>query len=222
MGKRINMRLTNLAEMDPEKAIEDESIFSGIFAVGSYYTKADRKEVKMDINAQMKWVDSKNSHLKPGKYMYAVGRLGGLYVDNVTVHSQFKAGKCVQSAGWLTYAGDWSSLIMDNNSGHYHPTLSQFLSTIYGLIKAKIIHEELKINLNPQTKIDYRVADAFWEDAIKNQNEISVNYDQLTDGLIFKIDDKTCQLTRDEILENGGFPDMPTQEIHQDRRSYKL
>lgn len=225
MQNRINMRKENLAIVNEDKQDEDYHLFSGMLAVGSYFEPRDRKDTKIFINNQGKWAqkvynkDTKSEvevALANNKYMYAVGENGALYMDNVTVHSQFKAGKHVQSAGHLVYKSDPLSVLIDNNSGHYHPTLSQFLSTIYGLIRAEILPTELQILLNNVTKNDYSnsVDPDFWKSVISSEQPVNVVYDQASDGLKFTTESgTTCFLHKDALLEKGQFPNLESNVV---------
>jgi hypothetical protein len=130
--------------------------------------------------------------------MFAVGKNGALYLGTPTVHSQFKAGKEVQSAGWINYQWDnelqQAKVLIDNCSGHYTPTLSQFIQTLYGLHQAKLLPEHFEIKLSKFTKFDYEGTNSFWEDVkkeakIETTEVLSVTYSELEDEFIFNKND---------------------------------
>lgn len=160
MKNRINARETNLAKVSEDKALEDSLNTQGLFYLYSFFDKPTRKAHKID-SVKGQWVYDESREKVPNKtYMYAVGPNGALYIGTPTVHSQFKAGKQTQSAGWLDYRWNESTgkkeVTMDNCSGHYTPTLSQFLSTVHGLCEANMLPASFQIKLSKFTQFDYQ------------------------------------------------------------------
>lgn len=174
MRYRKNRREKNLASVTPEKAIEDEHNTAGLCALYCFFEKHERQNLKIECDEKLSAWSYENSKkiLASGRYMYAVGKNGAMYVgDGIAVHSQFKSGKDVQSAGWLSYEKKEDSksfdLTIDNCSGHYTPSLSQFLQTLRGLHHVGMIPNEFKIKLSKFTKIDMSVLTTdFWTTAI--------------------------------------------------------
>ncbi len=174
MRYRKNRRENNLASVTPEKAIEDEHNTAGICALYCFFEKHERQNLKIELDEKLSVWSYENSRkiLASGRYMYAVGKNGAMYVgDGIAVHSQFKSGKDVQSAGWLSYVkkedGKSFDLMIDNCSGHYTPSLSQFLQTLRGLHHVGIIPDEFKIRLSKFTKIDTSdLTTDFWTAAV--------------------------------------------------------
>jgi hypothetical protein len=224
MRKRINRREQNLAKVSADKAEADALQTSGIFYMFSYFDKETRREHKVDIDENNRWIYEGNHKPVPnGEYMYAVGQNGAIYIGHPTVHSQFKAGKDTQSAGWLTYRWDeqksQATVMIDNCSGHYTPTLSQFLSTLHGLHTAKVMPDHFQLKLSKFTKIDYAEKNnAFWQDVINDSKEqlssglskqdetalLTVEYSAKIDGFIFsRGTSESLQMTKQEILKNS-------------------
>lgn len=209
---RINKRDNNLAKVTPDKAEEDAQMTSGLFAPYYFFDKSTRREHKIKTNNEGRWLyDQNDIPVSSGKYMYAVGKNGALYIGNPAVHSQFKAGRETQSAGWTEYA--WSDhdkktdIIIDNCSGHYIPTLSQFLSTLHGLNAANYLPEQFQIKLSKFTKLDYKSADmSFWEKVKENLSDsdtsdlITVNYLPEIEGFIFTTEKgQTISMRKEDI-----------------------
>lgn len=66
------------------------------------------------------------NNLPDGCYKYAISSDGGLYIRKRGPHSAFLHGTSVRSAGRL-WACEGSIYKIDNDSGHYRPTLQQFI-----------------------------------------------------------------------------------------------
>lgn len=220
MGNNVNRRTKNLAEMNDEKREEDEFMQNSLFGASlRYFSPKRRKKLKI-IPGEKGWKFSNtNKPLSTAKkrYMYVVGENGGLYLDantkyNIGVHSQFKEGRDVQSAGYISYEKTASGLNIkiDNDSGHYTPTLSQLLSTVYGLYKRGFLPEQFNIAISPYTKLDYpsgTKSTEFWENAKDAgiKNTVSVNYSKESDGFVFTHNSKSITMNAEKILANGGF-----------------
>lgn len=216
MRFRSNRREINLAAVSPEKAEEDTFQTSGIFAMYSYFDSQTRKAHKVKMDGKYLTYEKSGNRVSNGTYMYAVGKNGALYIGTPTVHSQFKAGQDTQSAGWIKYQFSEATfnITIDNCSGHYTPSLSQFISTLYGLHQTGVLPDNFTIKLNRFTKIDYSGVDlSFWENAINSSlingetsKIISVNFLSETQGFKFENDhSETCLLSKENILQKGGF-----------------
>lgn len=173
MRYRKNRRENNLAAVTPEKAAEDAHNTAGLFAAYSFFEKADRQPLKVKLDPNLKiWTYENEKQVISGRYMYAIGKNGGLYIGTgIVVHSQIKAGKEVQSAGWLTYEREKENpgytLTIDNCSGHYIPTLSQFIETLRGLHSVGMVPDTFKIKLSKFTKFDPSYPNAeFWSSVV--------------------------------------------------------
>ena len=144
--------------------------------------------------------------------MFAVGKNGALYLGTPTVHSQFKAGKEVQSAGWLNYQWDkerqQAKILIDNCSGHYTPTLSQFMQTLYGLHEAKLLPDRFEIKLSRFTKFDYDDTSSFWNEVKEEASGettgvLSVQYSAEEDGFVFlRSTGETSKMDRKTIFQD--------------------
>lgn len=215
MRPRKNRRDQNLAAVSLDKAEEDSSQTSGLFGNYSFFDTQSRKEHKVAVNENSRWVYDLTGENVPNKvYMYAVGQNGALYIGTPTVHSQFKAGKETQSAGWINYqwndAKNSASIVIDNCSGHYTPSLSQFITTLYGLQQVGFLPNEFSIKLNRFTKVDLDSIDTdFWKDLIKSaansetSKVVSVKYDADLNGFSFSSEDKNSQLGEDVIHQKS-------------------
>lgn len=207
MKNRINARKTNLAKVSEDKALEDAFNTEGLFYQYAFFDKAMRKAHKIDL-AQGRWVyDVSRGKVADKTYMYAVGPNGALYVGTPSVHSQFKAGKETQSAGWLDYRWNETTgkkeITIDNCSGHYTPTLSQFLSTVHGLCEVDMLPASFQIKLSKFTKMDYENGiDVFLKKCISDEGEylpISVKYDPETKTLSFSLNTQTMTFSDEQI-----------------------
>lgn len=212
MKNRVNSRNQNLAKISPEKAEADSMCTQGLLSLFSYFDKNIRKIYKIDISNISRWIyHLTNDAVQDNQYMYAVGPNGALYLGNVTVHSQFKAGKETQSAGWLCYSWDDNSqkavITLDNCSGHYTPTLSQFLSTLHGLYEAKFLPDQFEICLNKFTQCDYeKINQDFWTGAIESIEKdktpsIHVRYIPKNKDFIFSMNNQELSMSVEEIKE---------------------
>jgi hypothetical protein len=208
---RINRRENNLARVSDDKAEADVQQTSGLFYMFSYYDKKTRREHKVSLDENGQWLyEIDNKPVPNGQYMYAVGKNGALYIGTPTVHSQFKAGKETQSAGWIDYNWDKHNIVIDNCSGHYTPTLSQFLSTLYGLHTAKVLPDHFQLKLSKFTAIDYDTNKPFWQDVIndsKGKHEetdlLKVEFSAKLDGFVFsRGNGVSVTMSRQEIFKN--------------------
>ncbi|MDX1837385.1 hypothetical protein DIZ81_05585 [Legionella taurinensis] len=210
MKNRINARETNLAKVSEDKALDDVFNTEGFFYKYAFFDKAMRKAHKIDL-AQGRWVyDESREKVADKTYMYAVGPNGALYIGTPTVHSQFKAGKETQSAGWLDYFWDETTgkkeVAIDNCSGHYTPTLSQFLSTVHGLCQEEVLPSSFQIKLSKFTQFDYQNE---FEELFKKAKEessntekstaMSVKYNSETKALSFSLNTQTMTLSEEQI-----------------------
>ncbi|KTC81392.1 hypothetical protein [Legionella brunensis] len=216
MRTRVNSRQHNLATVSSDKAAEDAFYTQGLFSLYSFFDKEMRKQHKIKANENNRWLYDKNDAAVPKKfYMYAIGKNGALYIGNPTVHSQFKAGKETQSAGWIDY--QWNeekqevTLIIDNCSGHYTPTLSQFLSGLHGLHEAKMLPDRFTIRLSKLTKFDYSMDADFWENArldspsTEKSAMVTVTYSAKNKGFIFSRETgQSYEMSKEQIFENDS------------------
>lgn len=224
MRKRINTRDENFAKVSADKAEADAMQMSGLFYMYSYFDKDTRKEHKIALDENDRWIYEKDSRVVPdGKYMYAVGQNGALYMGNPTVHSQFKAGKDTQSAGWIEYHWDKdANVIIDNCSGHYTPTLSQFLITLHGLHAAGVLPDQFQLKLSKFTELDYdSINQKFWQDVVINSQAqandaedetalLTVAYSAKENGFIFsKNAHESLTMTEKEIFNYRGKAPSP-------------
>lgn len=165
----------NCAQVCSYKADEDVHMMGmGLFG---YFSKEIRHlyKISADENQRLSY-EYTDAPLENGIYMYAIGVNGALYVGDVTVHSQFKAGKKVQSAGWIEYqylADTRCALVaIDNCSGHYTPTLHQFLASLFGLYSVKYLPGQFQLKLSKYTKVDMQLNNPdFWNSLISDSNE---------------------------------------------------
>ncbi|MCL9683390.1 hypothetical protein [Legionella maioricensis] len=211
MRNRINRRTDNLASVSKDKALEDEHNTSGIFFMYSFFDKETHNNHKIKIDKVNRWRYETSNELVPeNRYMFAVGKNGALYLGNPTVHSQFKAGKQVQSAGWIEYQWDneeqQAKILIDNCSGHYTPTLSQFIQTLYGLHQAKFLPDHLEIRLSKFTLFDYENMSPFWNEIIKEAKletteVLSLTYSEQDDGFVFmRSSGETAKMDKKDIF----------------------
>ncbi|MCX7114775.1 MAG: hypothetical protein NTW08_02530 [Gammaproteobacteria bacterium] len=147
---------TNLAPVTPDKLDADRSCTSGDFPVFSYFNEEEKNECLVISDPTFRWSFSNaNTPLEDKKYMYIVDPEGSPFMFNATVHSQANAGKPVRCAGWIDYvANSPSDRIIDNCSGHYTPTLCQFITTIHQLHNNGLLPDAFLIKLSKFTKID--------------------------------------------------------------------
>lgn len=157
MRFRVNRRENNLAFVSESKKLEDAQNTAGDNAMYYFFDKEDRRPYKVAAHQDQGkgWVyDTTAVAVSKGRYMYAVGKNGALYIANtIAVHSQFKSGAAVQSAGWLEYerTPDSFKVVIDNCSGHYQPSLEQFLETLVGLNEAGMLPRDFCIKVNKLT-----------------------------------------------------------------------
>lgn len=127
-----NGSFRNLATVSPDKLEADRSSSTGDFAVFRYFNEEEKRACKVVTDADHAWIYSESKEsLVDKKYMYIVDSQGSFHVFNATVHSQVNAGAPVMCAGWIDYVRENpSNRVVDNCSGHYTPTLSQFINTL--------------------------------------------------------------------------------------------
>ena len=195
-----NSRNINLAYVTADKKAEDQSIFSGgILSFGEYYSPEERDKciVYVDENRHVRYKNS-DKRIQPGSHMYVVLPSGELCIDDPLTHSQLNAGEPVQSGGHLVIEKEGTISQIDNFSGHYLPTLSQFLSTIVGLHRVGILNEQILIKLHSQTKLDYKFSIDYFGQLIANQHA-KINF-KPSGNIIIIINDADALRTNEKEL----------------------
>ena len=167
-----NSRNINLACVTADKKEADQSLFfGGMLSFGEYYSPEERDEciVYVDENRHVRYKNN-DKGIQAGSHMYVVLPSGELCIDDPLTHSQFNAGGPVQSGGHLVIDKEGTISQIDNFSGHYLPTISQFLSTMIGLYRVGILNEQILIKLHSQTKLDYKFSIDYFDQLITNQH----------------------------------------------------
>ena len=149
-----------LASVSESKQAEDDSMTRGFGAAYRLFGKQTRKHyfVKHDEKCRLLHGGKpiKDSEIEK----YAVSENGGLYASSgkfsAVVHSQFMGGGNVQCAGWLRTKNSVISYI-DNDSGHYTPTLGQFLLTIHAMIKVNYLPRQFSIGFSIHTAVEAEI-----------------------------------------------------------------
>lgn len=189
-----NSREINLATITADKKSADEIYNDGELSFGHYYSKQERDEciVCADEDHRLRYKISQDK-IPPGSHMYVVLPSGDLCIDDLLTHSQFNAGGPIQSGGHIIIAEDGTISQIDNFSGHYQPTLSQFLSTIVGLHRAGLLNAEIMIKLNGQTRLDYKFSIDYFSQL--KDNQIARIEFRPSGNVLIKIDDRHILLT---------------------------
>lgn len=198
---------SNMACVSPDKKAEDDWLIGqGMVSLYNYFDEEMRSESVVYVDEQGT-ISYTNNHIKSGKHMYAILPSGKLCIADCTVHSQINAGKPVQSAGHLLLTDDRKITEIDNCSGHYSPSVSQFLSSVYMLFEHGILQEQVTIVLNPHTKNDYKIDINFFDTLIRNGTS-TVSYDKTNASLHFysnHLDNEAVISVRKHTLLYGYF-----------------
>lgn len=185
----------SLAEVSPDKLEEDKFIMNGIASMCCYLSDEEQNTTKCFLHEGVLYFSGSGEIVPDGRYMYVILPKGDLCVGSLTVHSQFNAGQPVISAGWL--AVESSAIVcIDNNSGHYTPTLRQFLSGIITLHKEGLLIDKVEIQLNVCTTNDINFCSDFFDrllegndqENLKHVDFIDENKIAITNGERFIID----------------------------------
>ena len=147
-----------LCTVTPDKQEEDEHLQTGPFAgMFAYYDESRKSELEVSVKPGTGQLHYSQSHgnVHDGRYMYAVSKDFQVYISkNTPIHSQFCAGAPVRCAGWLMVSNGIITNI-DNCSGHYTPSASQFLYTCYRLVlKGYLSLEASSLQFSQLSKYD--------------------------------------------------------------------
>ena len=187
-------RSVNLAAVSDDKRSEDQSCTQGETPIFCYFDKSDKEQYRVVTTQNHIWLFKTNhATVDNTPKMYVVTKSGSLYVFNATVHSQLKAAKPVQSAGWVTYnKEDPSKMTIDNCSGHYSPTLSQFISTLIGMQRFYFLPHRFITKINKLTTIDVqddRIKHFFIDRLNHCDADLEINIEFIEDMIVFSTPD---------------------------------
>lgn len=187
LNQRVNHTPPNspsfsvIAQLNSEKLDEDKEFFSGGSFLGCYFTSEQRKSCKVTMEENRWYIEGKSLEDQRKSYMYVISQAGSLYLGQSSkvqaiVHSQIKAGKPVRTAGHVQHEIDVNGnmcVVFNNDSGHYRPTLKQFLHGLEAAHKNGLLPEDnCFFKFNPETaRDDIEDEDNFWSDASEHFKE---------------------------------------------------
>lgn len=104
-------------------------------------------KIHADKNGCCYFKQNPTEKIPNGQYRYIVSPKGGVYIfdaDPSLFHNSIRGSQPVQSAGSL-YLDNGFITRIDNSSGHYRPSRTQFMRALGGLYAAKFIDEGTKV-----------------------------------------------------------------------------
>jgi hypothetical protein len=168
----------HFSRLSPSMLESDSHYFSGS-APGSYFFAAQRKSSKVIQQDDLWYFHNTAIKVPKNCYMYVISQSGSLYITaDAFFHSQIKAGKPVRTAGWLKYDETDSQeikLCIDNSSGHYRPSLEQFLCGLESCYFKGNLPQKFEIELNPNTPIDLHEDRKFWQEALHEVHQATAD-----------------------------------------------
>lgn len=116
---------------------------------GAQLNAQQKRQYKIcaDENGRCFFKNNSTAKIPSGYYRYIVSPKGGLYIfdaDPSLFHNSIRGSQPVQCAGSL-YLNNGFITRIDNSSGHYRPSRSQFMRTLGGLYAARFIDEGTKV-----------------------------------------------------------------------------
>lgn len=127
-----------------------------------YFSSEDKASYKVQASHEAAWrYDTSQEliateHMPHQQKMYVIDDLGDIYLFDALVHSALNAGGPVQCAGWISYyvKDAKTHLCIDNCSGHYTPSLVQFMSVLIDLRTRHMVPHEFFIKINRLCKLN--------------------------------------------------------------------
>ncbi len=221
-------RIVNLASVSPYKRDEDKNCTSGDTPTFCYFEGSQKEEYRVISTEDHIWVfNATRSIVNTGPNMYVVTPDGAFYIFNTTVHSQLTAAGPVQSAGWVQYnREDPTKTIIDNCSGHYSPTLSQFISTLIGMHQSSFLPLHFVIKLNKNTTIDIpqngRINEFFTHLLSESAAETEITVKFRENMIVFFIDNDRTFEARIDDFSPQPLQRLPLWSVSPTRSLYNL
>jgi len=140
--------------VEPNKQEADQSLIGAEQL--SYFSTEEKASYKVQASHNLPWMYEKSHEIistessKSKQKMYVIDEKGDLYIFDALVHSVLNAGEPVQLAGFVSYYVKDSlvHLCIDNCSGHYTPSLSQFLEVLINLKERLMLPSKFFIKIN--------------------------------------------------------------------------
>jgi len=134
-----------------------------------------------------------NEFSSSGKYIYVINSKGEMFVGEPEIfkfhHSSFTSGGFVLCAGEIKVNNGTIELI-NNNSGHYKPTLPNLLQAMKFILQNGLMHDKIKVTMvNPESPLLPQIelnVQTFLKQAEKNLQLQSKQLKEDTGELIYK------------------------------------